>query len=390
MKVYFDNSATTKLHPQVLQAMIPYLTDNFGNPSSIHSLGNKAKVAIENSREIIANFINADASEIYFTSGGSEANNFCIRGIAQTEFYETNRKNIVTTSIEHPSILKTFDYLKSQGFITDIVSVDEKFQLDEKKISELSGTSVSLLSVMYVNNETGSINDIEKINNLTDNNIFIHTDAVQAFGKIKIDVKKLGVDALSASAHKIYGPKGIGFAYVKNGTPLNSLIFGGGQERNRRAGTENVASIVGFAEAVKLAKEKMDDNFTKVEKLKNYFVKILNNKVKNISFNQPIIQSSEEFYRHLPYVLSITFSPKYYNVDTEAMLILLDINGIAASNGSACSSGTIKPSHVIMASGKSKEYANGTLRFSFSPENNFEEIDYTINVLKEIAEKFKR
>ena len=382
MKIYFDNAATTKLHPQVLDAMLPYFNEYFGNPSSVHSFGNKTRVAIETAREEIANFINADASEIYFTSGGSEANNFCIRGIAQTEFYETNRKNIVTTSIEHPSVLKTFDYLKSLGFSTDMVFVNEQFQPDEKKLSELSGTTVSLLSVMYVNNETGSIIDIEKINNLVDNNIFFHTDAVQAFGKIKIDVKKLGVDALSASAHKIYGPKGIGFAYVKNGTPMNSLIFGGGQERNRRAGTENVAAIIGFVEAVKLAKEKMEDNFETVTNIRNYFINEIAKNLNNTSINQ----SSE----NSPYTLSFTFLPEYYNIDTESMLMFLDINGIAVSSGSACSSGSVKPSHVILASGKNDAYANGTLRFSFSPENTFEQVDYAISILKRIAEKYRK
>ncbi len=382
MKIYFDNAATTKLHPQVLDAMLPYFNEYFGNPSSVHSFGNKTRVAIETAREEIANFINADASEIYFTSGGSEANNFCIRGIAQTEFYETNRKSIVTTSIEHPSVLKTFDYLKSLGFSTDMVFVNEQFQPDEKKLSELSGTSVSLLSVMYVNNETGSIIDIEKINNLVDNNIFFHTDAVQAFGKIKIDVKKLGVDALSASAHKIYGPKGIGFAYVKNGTPMNSLIFGGGQERNRRAGTENVAAIIGFVEAVKLAKEKMEDNFETVTNIRNYFINEIAKNLNNTSINQ----SSE----NSPYTLSFTFLPEYYNIDTESMLMFLDINGIAVSSGSACSSGSVKPSHVILASGKNDAYANGTLRFSFSPENTFEQVDYAISILKRIAEKYRK
>ncbi len=382
MKVYFDNAATTKLHPQVLEAMLPYFAEYFGNPSSVHSFGNKARVAVETAREEIANFINAEPSEIYFTGSGSEANNFCIRGIAQTEFYESNRKKILTTSIEHPSILKTFGHLKSQGFNTDMVLVNEQFQPDEKKLSEFSGTSVSLLSVMYVNNETGSIIDIAKIKNFVHNNIFIHTDAVQAFGKIKIDVNQLGVDALSASAHKIYGPKGVGFAFVKNGTPMDSLIFGGGQERNRRAGTENVAAIVGFAEAVKLAKEKMDDNFKTVSNIRNYFI---NEITKNLNYTS-INQSSE----NSPYILSFTFSPEYYKIDTESMLMFLDINGIAVSSGSACSSGSVKPSHVILASGKNEMYAKGTLRFSFTPENTFEQVDYAISILKKIAAKYKK
>jgi cysteine desulfurase len=242
---------------------------------------------------------------------------------------------------------------------------------------------------MHINNETGIINDIGRIKKNISDNIFIHTDAVQSFGKIKIDVKELKVNALSASAHKIYGPKGIGFAFVKNGTPMNSLIFGGGQERNRRAGTENVAAIVGFAEAVKLAKTNMKNNFKKVGKLREYFIERLNRKIPNISFNHPISQSSVQSFQYSPYILSFTFLPEHYKVDTEAMLMFLDINGIAASSGSACSSGAVKPSHVILASGKSIDYAKGTLRFSFSPENTFEEVDYSISILEKISEKYK-
>ena len=381
MKIYFDNAATTKLHPQVLDTVLPYLKDNFGNPSSVHSFGNKTRVAIETAREVIANFINADASEIYFTSGGSEANNFCIKGIAQTELKESNRKNIVTTKIEHPSVLETFKDLETNGFQVCYAKVNKNFQLNYRQIENFAST-VSLLSIMHINNETGIINDIGRIKKNISDNIFIHTDAVQSFGKIKIDVKELKVNALSASAHKIYGPKGIGFAFVKNGTPMNSLIFGGGQERNRRAGTENVAAIVGFAEAVKLAKTNMKNNFKKVGKLREYFIERLNRKIPNISFNHPISQSSVQSFQYSPYILSFTFLPEHYKVDTEAMLMFLDINGIAASSGSACSSGAVKPSHVILASGKSIDYAKGTLRFSFSPENTFEEVDYSISILE--------
>jgi len=386
MNIYFDNAATTKLHTQVLDAMLPYFSKNFGNPSSVHSFGNKTRVAIETSREIIADFINADPSEIYFTSGGSEANNFCIRGIAKTELNESNRNEIVTTKIEHPSVLKSFEYLQTEGFKTNYLNVNNLFAIDDEQLNNLSASTISFLSVMHINNETGFINDLKKLKSKIEDGIFFHTDAVQSFGKIKIDVKELNIDALSASAHKIYGPKGIGFAYIKNGTPMQPLIFGGGQERNRRAGTENVAAIVGFAEAVKIAKANMDGYYKSVLALKEYFIEKLNKKIINISFNHPINQSVS----HSPYILSFTFLPEYYKIDNEAMLMFLDINGIAASNGSACSSGTVKPSHVILASGKSIDYAKGTLRFSFSPNNTFVEVDYTISILEKIANRNKR
>ncbi len=382
MKIYFDNAATTKLHPLVLETMLPYLKENFGNPSSIHSFGSTAKVAVEDARETIANLINADPSEIYFTGSGTEANNFCIGGIAQTEFLESGRNHIITSGIEHKSVLNTVKYLQSQNFQITSIRANKQFQTPHKTITSKIKDSTSLLSFMYTNNETGVITSIAEIKNSINKNIYLHTDAVQAFGKIKIDIKKLGVDALSASAHKIQGPKGIGFAYVKNGTPMNSLIFGGGQERNRRAGTENVASIVGFAEAAKLAHTNMESNSEIITKLRTYFIDKLNTKIGNININQSK--------NNLPNILSFTFSPFNYKIDAQDALMFLDINGIAASSGSACSSGTFNPSHVIIGSDHSLDYANGTLRFSFSTKNTFEEVDYTISILEKIAEKYRK
>ncbi|MEE9431928.1 MAG: cysteine desulfurase family protein [Melioribacteraceae bacterium] len=382
MKIYFDNAATTRLHPQVLEAMLPYLKENFGNPSSIHSFGSTAKVAVEDARETIANIINADPSEIYFTGSGTEANNFCISGIAQTEFLESSRNHIITSGVEHKSVLNTAKHLQTQNFEVSTVRANKQFEIPHKNIISKIKDSTSLLSFMYTNNETGVISDIKEIRNSLDSNIYLHTDAVQAFGKIKIDVKELGVDALSTSAHKIKGPKGIGFAYVKNGTPMNSLIFGGGQERNRRAGTENVASIVGFAEAANFAYKNIRSNFETIMKLRTYLIDKLNTKIGNININQ-----SEN---NLPNILSFTFSPFNYKIDAQDALMFLDINGIAASSGSACSSGTFNPSHVIIGSDHSLDYANGTLRFSFSTENTFEEIDYAISILEKIAEKYKK
>jgi len=380
MNIYFDNAATTRPHPQVLDKMLPYFGDTFGNPSSVHSFGRKARVAIEDAREIIAKFINADPSEIYFTSGGTEANNFVINGIAKTEYNESGRNHLISSSSEHPSILSTLKNLEKINFETTTVSINNSFIPLMSQIKDKLTPKTSLITIMNVNNETGSIFDISQLKTIV-NNVFIHTDAVQRFGKIPLDVKTLGIDSLTASAHKLNGPKGIGLAYIKSGTPMNSLILGGEQERNLRAGTENVANIVGSAEAVKIALESLEHNFRKISNLKNYFVESIN--ILNIiGIKVNSLENSS------PYILSITLDPQYYKVDSESMLMFFDINGVAVSSGSACASGTLKPSHVILAAGYSEEYANGTLRFSFNAENTIQEVDYAITILQKISSKF--
>lgn len=382
MKVYLDNAATTKVHSQVIEKMIPYLNEDYGNPSSIHSFGRKARVAVEESREIVADFINADPSEIYFTSCGTESSNFVINGIAETEFIESGRNHLVTSAGDHKATLNAFKRLSENGFDNSIINLDKNFELSRDTIKNSTIKKTSLLSLIHINNETGTIYDVKEIKESL-NNIYFHIDAVQSFGKIELDVIDLGIDALSVSAHKIYGPKGIGAAYVKSGTPMSSLILGGGQERNRRAGTENVASIVGFAEAVKISKECMTENFNKVKQLKNYlWTGLVENGIEGI-FNNSKFNSS-------PYILNLTFDPEIYKTDAEAMLMFLDINGIAVSAGSACTSGTLKPSHVILAGGYLEDYAKGSIRFSFSKENTFEELDYTIDFLKRLSEKIKK
>ncbi len=383
-KVYFDNAATTKLDPRVLEKMLPYLKEDFGNPSSIHSFGRKARVAIEEARENIAGFLNADASEIYFVSNGTEANNFSLFGIAKTEFQESGKKKVITTNAEHHSVLESCEKLRDEGFDVDFAKVDGEGKINPQTISDSLDGNVSLVSVLHINNETGVVNPIKEISELKENSAFyFHTDAVQSFGKIRLDVKELGVDCLTFSGHKIHGPKGIGGVFAKSGTPLSPLIYGGSQERNRRGGTENVAAIVGMSEAVKIAQSEMDDNYKIVTSIFNEFIegiKALN--LEGLSVNITENQS--------PYVLSLTFNPEYFKSDSEAMLMYLDINGVAASNGAACASGTIKPSHVIAAMGKSEEEANGTIRFSFSHENTTEEVHYAIDVLKKMAHNFRK
>ncbi|PKL87799.1 MAG: cysteine desulfurase NifS [Ignavibacteriae bacterium HGW-Ignavibacteriae-2] len=381
-KIYFDNAATTPIHPKVKEKILPYLSDYFGNPSSIHSYGRIIRVAIEEAREIIADFINADASEIYFTSGGTEADNFAIFGISKTEFTESGRNKIITSKSEHHAVLDSFEELGKSGFNTEYVGVNQYAQLNVSELEKTLDSGTSLVAAMHTNNETGALNSIRLITELTKRNkSYIHVDAVQGFAKNRIDVKNFGFDSMAASAHKFYGPKGVGFLYAKSGTPLSPLLYGGSQERNRRGGTENIVGIVGLAEAVKIADLEMETNNQIVSDLKKYFIEGIN----SISLDEFDINTKEDT---SPYILSVTLKSEYYRVDPEAMLMFLDINGVAASNGAACTSGTLKPSHVMLSAGKSIEDASGTIRFSFNPNNTKSEIDYTIDVLKKLRPNF--
>ena len=383
MKVYFDNAATTPLHPEVYKKMIPYLDEFYGNPSSIHSFGRKTRVAIEAARETAAEFINADASEIYFVSGGTEASNFPIFGIAKKEFDESGKNKIITSKTEHHCVLDSFKKLEKSGFAAEYLNVDRCGRIDIQNTEERIDDKTSLVSIIHINNETGAVNNLEELSILKQSReFFLHTDAVQSFGKVDIDVQKINIDSLSASAHKIQGPKGIGLTYVKSGTPVSPILFGGSQERNRRGGTENVPAIIGFAEAIKIAARDMKDNLEKVALLKNKFEEGIDSLSTNIYVNCAGESS--------PYILSLTLNPDFYNIDAEALLMFLDINGIAASNGAACTSGTLKPSHVIMALGKSAEEASGTIRFSFGAQNRIEEVDYTLSVIDKLEKQFRR
>jgi cysteine desulfurase len=364
--------------------MLHYLKSEYGNPSSIHSFGRNVRVAIEESREIIADFINAVPSEIYFTSGGSESNNFAIKGITRVLFEESGKKSVLTTKAEHNAVLDVAADLEKTGFEVRYLDVTESSVLAQETVKNNISNDVSLLSVIYVNNETGCINRISDIGEIikSGETIFF-TDAVQAFGKFRIDVNSLNIDSLSASGHKIYGTKGAGILYAKSGTPLSPLIFGGSQERNRRAGTENVAGIIGFAEAVRIADKNLEENLKIVTELNRRF----RSGVNSLSQNEIFINSSADA---SPYIVSISFKDELFNNDAEAMLMYLDINGIAASNGAACTSGTLKPSHVILSMGKKESYASGTFRFSFSPENKIEEIDYTLEIIDKMRKKFRK
>jgi len=384
MKVYLDNAATTSVHLKVTEKIIYLLRNDYGNPSSIHSFGRKNRVLVEEAREIIANFINADASEIYFTSGGTESDNFIINGISLVNFQETNRNKIITFDSEHHAVLDPIKNLSEFGLEPVICKSNQDSTFNFNALAAQTDDRTSLISCMLVNNETGAINDLKKISSEFKNtDLYIHTDAVQAFTKIKIDVKELGIDALSISGHKIHALKGVGAAYIKNCTPMKPMILGGSQERNRRGGTENIIGIAALAEAIKIARGEMIDFNDHILSLRNYFIK----GIQQLAGNSIEINSATN---QLPHILSITFKSEFYNNDSESMLIYLDLNGIAASGGAACSSGTLKPSHVILSMGKSHEDAKGTIRFSFGYENTIAEIDYTLQIISELIKKFSK
>lgn len=382
--VYFDNAAATPLHPEVYKKMVPYLNEFYGNPSSVHSFGRKVRVAVEEARETIAGLINADAGEIYFVSGGTEAANFPIFGIARTEFLESERNRIVSSASEHLCVLEVLQELSRQGFEIIYADNESDSRISLFSLSNLVNNKTSLVSVMHINNETGAVNSLSPISEICrEKGAIFHSDTVQSFGKVKIDVKASGADSFSFSSHKINGPKGAGAVFARSGTPLSPLIFGGSQERNRRGGTENPASIIGFAEAAKIAHLNMEENFGKVTEVrKRLFEGLMNIDSKGI-----IINGGDHV---LPYILSVTFRSDFYNNDAEAILMYLDIHGIAASNGAACSSGTLKPSHVILSMGLKPEDAQGTIRFSFGGQNTVEEADYVLIILEKMLKKFRK
>lgn len=380
--VYLDNAATTKPHPKVVEAMVKYLSEEYGNPSSTHTLGSRARNAVEEAREIIAAEINANAGEIYFTSGGTEANNFVLKGFTSAAAKETNKRKIVASETEHHAVLDTIEDITKKDFNFIKTIIDHNGHLDFRNLRGLLDDDTLLISVMHINNEIGVINNLEQINTIAkEKNIFTHSDCVQSFGKYKIDVKKLKTDMICASAHKINGPKGIGFAFIKSGTPAEALILGGSQERNRRGGTENVAGIIGLAEAVKIYTECRADYLQHVNNIKNRFINTLKN------FDGVYFNGGENT---TDYICSVTFDSEIYKVDTESILVYLDINGVAASSGSACMSGSLKPSHVIKALGKSDEYAKGTVRFSFDFNTTEDDIDYALEIINKLLKQIKK
>lgn len=370
--IYLDHGATTRVDDKVLAKMLPYFSMNYGNPSSAYFLGRRNKRAIEDARSVIASNIGANSKEIYFTSCGTESNNLALKGIAYANKHRG--KNIITSKIEHPAILNTCKTLERQGFNVTYLNVDSKgfVRLDELENSIRVDTI--LISIMFINNEIGTIEPIEQIGRIARmNNVYFHTDAVQAIGNIRINVKELGIDLLSMSAHKFYGPKGVGALYVRNGIDFERIQNGGHQEKGKRSGTENVAGIVGMAEAIKYSYKEFDYNNKKILNLRNYFI----TKLKQIDNN---IKINGDLEKRLPGNINVSFP----NVDGGELLFKLDKYGICTSAGSACSSGDSKPSHVLTSIGLSSKEASGTLRFTLGKENTKQEIDYTIKILEKL------
>ena len=377
MKVYLDNNATTKVDEEVVKAMMPYFSDYYGNPFSLHLFGNETGLAVTEARQTIADLIKAKPSEIIFTASGSESDNLAIRGIAKA--YKHRGKHIITSTIEHPAVKNTFIDLMEDGFEVTMVPVDENGVMILDEFKKALREDTILISVMHANNEVGSFQPVEEIGKITkERKIIFHVDAVQTMGKVEIYPEKMGIDLLSFSGHKFHAPKGIGVLYKRDGIRFAKVITGGNQEGKRRPGTSNVPYIVGIAKALKMATENMKEEWVREETLRNYFEDEVSKRIPEIKING-------KGARRLPGTSSITF--KY--LEGESMLLNLSLRGIAVSSGSACSSDSLQPSHVLLAMGIPAEYAHGTLRFSLSKYTTKEEIDYTIEALVEIIGKLR-
>ena len=376
MKIkYFDNAATTQVNQDVIKEMLPYFSIEYGNPSSLYSIGRRAKRALEEARRKIANIINCKPNEIYFTSCGTESDNLAIKGIAYAN--KEKGKHIITSKIEHPAVLNTCKELEEQGYKVTYLDVYQNGIVNVEQLKASIKTDTILITIMFANNEIGTIQPIEKIGKIAkENNIIFHTDAVQAMGNLKIDVKKLNINALSMSAHKFYAPKGIGALYVGEDVNFKQIQNGGHQEKNKRAGTENLAEIVGMSKALELIYKNFENHNNKIKELRDYYIEKIQSNIVDSKLNGDRIN-------RLPGNANMSFK----NINAEELLFELDEKGICASAGSACSSGSTSPSHVLTAIGLPPEWANGTLRVTIGMNNTKEEVDYLINALVEIVNK---
>lgn len=374
---YFDHAATTRLDDEVLSAMLPYLKENYGNASSLYSIGKINKEAIRVARMKVATSINCKSEEIYFTSGGSESDNLCIKGIVLSNRRRGN--HIITTKIEHPAVLNTCKFLEEIGYRVTYLNVDSNGFINLSELERSIRRNTVLISVMFANNEIGTIQNMEKISKIAHRyGVYLHSDCVQAIGNINVDVKKLGLDAISASGHKFYGPKGIGFAYVKEGISFHRMIEGGHQEKDKRSGTENVPAIVGLGKAIEIADKKLNENSKHLKMLRDYYVKQISEKISNIKINGDLEQ-------RLPGNSNICFK----GVEGSKLLEELDRKNICASSGSACSAGILNPSHVLTAIGVNNRLARGSLRVTFGKDNEIEDVDYLVKSLVNIVEKIR-
>lgn len=376
-KIYLDNAATTATRPEVVEAMLPYFTEKFGNPSSVYEFAAQNKTAINDSRETIAKALRANAADIYFTNGGTESDNWALKATA--EAYKSKGNHIITSKIEHHAILHTCEYLEKQGFEVTYVDVDENGVVKLDELEAAIRPTTILISVMFANNEIGTIQPIKEIGAIAKkHNVLFHTDAVQAFGQLDIDVNECNIDMLSASGHKLNGPKGIGFLYIRKGLKLRSFIHGGAQERHRRAGTENVPAIVGLGKAVEIAMATLEERQKKETLLRDY---LIDQVIKEV----PYTRLNGDRTNRLPNNANFSFQ----FIEGESLLIMLDMQGICASSGSACTSGSLDPSHVLLAIGLPHEIAHGSLRLTLSEDTTMEDIQYTIEKVKGIVEKLR-
>jgi len=376
-KVYLDHNATTPTHPEVVKAILPYFKEVFGNASSVHQFGQQARKAIDEAREKIANFIGASPKEIVFTSGGTEANNFALKGVVYAN--ERKGKHIITSSMEHHAVLNPCKYLEKKGFKVTYLPVDKYGLVDPEEVRRAITKETILISIIHANNEVGTIEPVAEIGKIAKEiGIYFHTDAVQTVGKIPVNVNELNIDLLSLSGHKIYGPKGIGVLYIRKGTRIQPLIQGGHHELNRRAGTENVPAIVGLGKAIEIAKATMEKESMRLTNLRNKLCSGIGEKIDYVRLNgHPG--------KRLPNTLNMSFE----FVEGESMILNLDLKGIAVSTGSACTSGSLEPSHVLKAMRVDPAVAQGSIRFSLGKDNTEEDIDYVLEVLPEIVSRLR-
>lgn len=375
--IYLDNAATTKTAPEVVEAMLPYFTEFYGNPSSVYEFAGKSKAAITKSRETIANALGASENEIYFTAGGSESDNWALKATA--EAYANKGKHIITTKIEHHAILHTGEYLEKRGYEVTYLDVDENGVVKVEELKKAIRPDTILISVMFANNEIGTIQPIREIGEIAhEHGILFHTDAVQAFGQIPINVDEYHIDMLSASGHKLNGPKGIGFLYIRKGVKIRSFVHGGAQERKRRAGTENVPGIVGLGKAVERAVASMEERTKHETEVRDYLIDKILKEV-------PYTRLNGHRTKRLPN--NINFSFQF--IEGESLLIMLDMDGICGSSGSACTSGSLDPSHVLLAIGLPHEIAHGSLRLTLSEDITKEDMDYVAESIKRIVERLR-
>ena len=375
--IYLDNAATTRTDPKVVEAMLPYFTEYYGNPSSVYEFSGISKKAVTDAREILARSIGAKTQEIYFTAGGSESDNWAIKAAA--EAFGKKGKHIITSKIEHHAVLHTCEYLEKQGYEVTYLDVDEDGMVKLDELRNAIRPDTILISIMFANNENGIIEPIRKIGEIgKEHGIPFHTDAVQAYGHVPINVDEYHIDMMSASAHKINGPKGIGFLYIRTGVKIRSFIHGGAQERKRRAGTENVPGIVGFGKAAEIAMASMEERSRREEQLRDYLME-------KVLAQVPYTRVNGHRTRRLPNNCNFSFQ----FIEGESLLIMLDMAGICGSSGSACTSGSLDPSHVLLAIGLPHEIAHGSLRLTLSEENTREEMYYTAKKIKEIVERLR-